>query len=139
MKKMNNIINFRNIFDMIAILSLTTLSTLEVCEIINVNYCNQLVFELIIVLLPSIITIVSISLSLSKEKVYGVSLGDFAKLRKNSIYSFTRMVIIMSICIGLYTIFRLLSADVTTIVLDAFAFCYSLIFSIQEIPVLVRI
>lgn len=138
MKKRNNKINLKVFFDLFAIVFLTTLFILEICNIIDIHFDNKLVFDLIIILLPSIITIVSISLSLTKEKIYGVSLDDFVKLRKNSIYSFTHMVIIMSICIGLYTLFHILSADISIIVLECFAFCYSMIFSIQEIPVLVR-
>lgn len=138
MRKRSNKINFKLIFDIFAVVSLTVFFILEICKVIDIHFDNKLVFELIIVLLPAIITIVSISLSLAKEKVYGVSLDDFVKLRKKSIYSFTHMVVIMSISVGLYTIFHTFSTDVTIFVLDGFAFGYSMIFSIQEIPVLVR-
>ena len=138
MRKRRNKINFKLIFDIFAAVSLTVLFILEICKVIDIHFDNKLVFELIIVLLPAIITIVSISLSLAKEKVYGVSLDDFVKLRKKSIYSFTHMVVIMSISVALYTIFHIFSTDVTIFVLDGFAFGYSMIFSIQEIPVLVR-
>lgn len=138
MKKNSNKINLKYIFDANVIVSLAVVFILEKCKVINVQFENKLVFELIIVLLPAIITIVSISLSLAKEKVYGVSLGNFVKLRKKSIYSFTHMVVVMTISIGLYTLFHLLSADVAIVLLDLSAFCYSMIFSIQEIPVLLR-
>jgi len=131
-------IKFKTLFDFIAFITLIIFFILEILNVINVNLNNKLVFDLIIVLLPAIITIVSISLSLAKEKVYGVSLDDFVKLRKKSIYSFTHMVIIMAISIGLYTIFSIFTTYLTILLLDVFAFNYSLIFSIQEIPVLVR-
>lgn len=128
----------KNIFDIFTMLSLILVVVFEVTGKININLNDKIVPELIITLLPTIITIVSISLSLAKEEVYGVSLGDFAKLRKKSIYSFVHMVIIMALSILLYTIFYLLSANISIIVLDCFAFVYSMIFLIQEIPFLVR-
>ena len=63
---------------------------------------------------------------------------NFIKLRSKSVYSFPHMVLIMSISIALYTVFYMLSATMTIVLLDFFAFCYSIIFLIQEIPVLIQ-
>ncbi len=131
-------INYKIMFDIIALVSIAVIFLLELINVIKLDFENKLVFDLIIVLLPAIITIVSISLSLAKENVYGVSLDDFVKLRKNTVYSFTHMVIIMAVSIGAYTVFSILSTQLSILLLDFFAFCYSLIFAIQEIPVLVR-
>lgn len=138
MSKNNSIIKLKNIFDTMVLISLATLFILELCKIVKLNFNNKLVFDIIVVLLPATITIVSISLSLKKEKICGVYLNDFIKLRSKSVYSFPHMVLIMSISIALYTVFYMSSATMTIVLLDFFAFCYSVIFSIQEIPVLIQ-
>lgn len=138
MSKNNSIIKLKNIFDTMVLISLATLFILELCKIVKLNFNNKLVFDIIVVLLPATITIVSISLSLTKEKICGVYLNDFIKLRSKSVYSFPHMVLIMSISIALYTVFYMLSATMTIVLLDFFAFCYSIIFLIQEIPVLIQ-
>lgn len=138
MSKNNSIIKLKNIFDTMVLISLVSLFILELCKIVKLNFNNKLVFDMIVVLLPATITIVSISLSLTKEKICGVYLNDFIKLRSKSVYSFPHMVLIMSISIALYTVFYMLSATMTIVLLDFFAFCYSIIFSIQEIPVLIQ-
>lgn len=138
MSKNNSIIKLKNIFDTMVLISLVTLFILELCKIVKLNFNNKLVFDIIVVLLPATITIVSISLSLKKEKICGVYLNDFIKLRSKSVYSFPHMVLIMSISIALYTVFYMSSATMTIVLLDFFAFCYSVIFSIQEIPVLIQ-
>lgn len=138
MSKNNSIIKLKNIFDTMVLISLATLFILELCKIVKLNFNNKLVFDIIVVLLPATITIVSISLSLTKEKICGVYLNDFIKLRSKSVYSFPHMVLIMSLSIALYTVFYMLSATMTIVLLDFFAFCYSIIFLIQEIPVLIQ-
>ena len=105
MSKNNSIIKLKNIFDTMVLISLATLFILELCKIVKLNFNNKLVFDIIVVLLPATITIVSISLSLTKEKICGVYLNDFIKLRSKSVYSFPHMVLIMSISIALYTVF----------------------------------
>lgn len=132
MSKNNSIIKLKNIFDTMVLISLATLFILELCKIVKLNFNNKLVFDIIVVLLPATITIVSISLSLKKEKICGVYLNDFIKLRSKSVYSFPHMVLIMSISIALYTVFYMSSATMTIVLLDFFAFCYSVIFQFKK-------
>ena len=130
--------NLCYIFDGILVIILAVIYILELTKVIKVGFKNELVFDLILILLPSIVTIVSISLSLTKEKLYGVTISEFTKLRRTK-YSFIHMVIVMSLSIALYTVFCLTPSVVLTIlILDAFDFIYSLLFSIQEIPLLVQ-
>lgn len=138
MKEKKTKISLKIIFDIFVITSLGALFILEILNVIDIHLKNRLTFDLIIVLLPAIITIVSISLSLSKENVYGVSLDDFSKLRKKSIYSLTHMVIIMCLSITLYTLFYYFETKLASTLLIIFCFFYSIIFSIQEIPFLAR-
>lgn len=98
---------------------------------------NNLVFDIIIELLPVIITIISISISLKKEEIYGVTMNEFAILA-NKMFSFFHMVIIMLVSFILYTIFRLFSTNLPSLVLIIVVLMYTLIFSYQEIPLLTQ-
>ena len=136
MKK--NKINMRIVIDICAFIILVSCFLIEFFKVVHFEIENRVNVDLIIILLPTIITIVSISLSLTKEKIYGVTINEFIKLRKKSTYCFLHMVIIMSLCIAFYSALFLFEKSFTILVLDAIAFLYSVIFAVQEIPVLVQ-
>lgn len=96
-------------------------------------------FDLVLILLPAIITILSVSLSLTKEKIYGLTIGEISKFREKGLFSFLHMIIIMSMCILCYTFFNFLNVNYyLRICLDCIAFIYGIIFCVQDIPFLVQ-
>lgn len=94
--------------------------------------------DIIITLMPLIFTIITISLSLPSEKIYGVSMNVFRKIRKDNHYSFLEMIIITIIIFIFYTIFSILRFTISIWFLDVIAIVFSIEFISQEIPILVK-
>lgn len=90
----------------------------------------------IIVLAPLVVTIISISLSTRKETIYGATLGGINGLRGNFYFTFFHMTLIFCSIIGTYSIMRIFDLKIAVYFLEFLALTYSVIFSIQEIPVL---
>ena len=128
---------FSYIFDLIAFLILVVFTLLDLClfKIKIVDYDSKLheVSAIVVTLVPCIITIVSISLSISKEKIYGVTINEITELRGRFYFTFFHMIIITCVIIGTYSLLSALNARVGII-----SFIYSIVFSIQEVPILVH-
>lgn len=96
------------------------------------------VVDIVLILLPTIITVVSIVLSLTKEEIYGVTLHKFNRLRGFWFYDFSHMVVCLISIFVFYTVSQLLGLKLVLIIIDIIAVFYSLYFSLQEIPVLLN-
>lgn len=96
------------------------------------------VVDVVLILLPTIITVVSIVLSLTKEEIYGVTLHKFNRLRGFWFYNFSHMVVCLISIFVFYTVSQLLGLKLVLIIIDIIAVLYSLYFSLQEIPVLLN-
>ncbi|MDY2687326.1 MAG: hypothetical protein SOV72_04440, partial [Candidatus Enteromonas sp.] len=92
-------------------------------------------YSCIIVLLPAVVAILAVSLSLSKEKIYGVTLRDIKTLRGPFYFDFLHVVIVMAAVILLGFIFYALDLKITLYSLEIVAFLYALYFAVQDIPV----
>lgn len=126
------------IIDIIVCILVSLTIVFESCQIINIGTKTTLVANVILVLLPAIITVVSIVLSLTKDKIYGVTLNNLNKLRGFWFYTFFHMVLVL---IGVFLVFTFLSIFelfITIYVLDVICIFYSVYFSCQEIPVLMH-
>ena len=93
-------------------------------------------YSCIIVLLPAVVAILAVSLSLSKEKIYGVTLRDIKTLRGPFYFDFLHVVIVMAAVILLGFIFYSLDLKITLYSLEIVAFLYALYFAVQDIPVM---
>lgn len=93
-------------------------------------------YSCIIVLLPAVVAILAVSLSLSKEKIYGVTLRDIKTLRGPFYFDFLHVVIVMAAVILLGFIFYALDLKITLYSLEIVAFLYALYFAVQDIPVM---
>ncbi len=112
--------------------------SLEISHVIVTDVLSlSIAVDVIIVLLPTIITIVSIVLSLTREKIYGVTFNDFNRLRGFWFYSFIHMIGCLIVIFSLFTICSAFNLTVSIYLIDAIAVFYSAYFSIQEIPVLI--
>lgn len=104
---------------------------------INPPY-NIASLNIVISLLPMIFTILVVSLSLPNNKIYGLELNNFRRIRKNNCFMFVEMIIITISIFALTTIFEILSFHICIWTLDCISIYYSIIFVLQEIPVLVN-
>ena len=112
--------------------------SLDISHVIAIDSTNlPIAVDVIIVLLPTIITIVSIVLSVTREKIYGVTFNDFNRLRGFWFYSFIHMIGCLITIFSLFTVCSVFNSFVSIYLIDAIAVFYSAYFSIQEIPVLI--
>ena len=133
---------FSYIFDLIAFLILLIFTLLDLClfKINIVDYDSRFneLSSVVVTLVPCIITIVSISLSISKEKIYGVTINEITELRGRFNFTFFHMIIITCVIIGTYSLLSALNARIGIYCLELISFIYSIVFSIQEVPILVH-
>lgn len=137
-KKQNNILSY--IFDLIMIFILIIfilLDTLVFKEIDSETSCQiNEVSAVIITLIPCIITIISISLSMSKEKIYGVTFNEISSIRGSFYFTFFHMILITCGIVGIYSTLSFFGLKIVIYSLELISLIYSVIFSIQEIPIL---
>lgn len=136
---------FSYIFDLIAFLILLIFTLLDLylfkkqigdAEAYDSKFPK--VSAIVVTLVPCIITIVSISLSISKDKIYGVTINEITELRGRFYFTFFHMIIITCVIIGTYSLLSALNARVGIYCLELISLIYSIAFSIQEVPILVH-
>lgn len=123
--------------DLISSITLLAVALVEKLTPAFQGFSSRCSADLVVTLLPGIITIVSISLSWKKEKQYGLTTIEINGLRSSWAFSFLHMVVVMSVFVALYTIFSVINVHFTILALDILAFFYALYFSFQEIPLLI--
>ena len=137
-KKQSNILSY--IFDLIMIFILIVFILLDILVFKETNsetsYQINEVSAVIITLIPCIITIISISLSISKEKIYGVTFNEISSLRGSFYFTFFHMALITCGIIGIYSTLSFFGLKIVIYSLELISLIYSVIFSIQEIPIL---
>jgi hypothetical protein len=94
--------------------------------------------DIIIVLLPLVVTILSITLSMPREPIYGIENTDFRKLRGDKTYNFFDMMILTILIVTVFSVVSILNFVITVWVLSIVSIVYSIIFLNQEIPILIR-
>lgn len=99
---------------------------------------NKSSASMILILIPSIITVLSVSLSMNKENIYGATLKEIGRLRNSFYFSFLHMILVMCIDFFVFSLFEFFDLRITIYGLGCISFVYSCIFSIQEIPILMR-
>ena len=103
------------------------------------NYNDLIqISSVVITLLPAIITILSISLSISKEKIYGVTLNEINSLRGPFYFNFFHVALIMCCIVGVYSFLSVFSLTISIYLLEFISLAYSIYFVIQEIPILIH-
>ena len=96
------------------------------------------VADIIISLLPMIFTIITITLSLPSERIFGVSCIDFRKIRGKYSFSFLEMIIFTIVIFSLHFIFSICGMTIVIWSLNIISICYSIWFVAQEVPLLTR-
>lgn len=123
------------------ILILTIVSLIVRYNILN-NEAIEIVaydgFDFIFILLPTVLTIVSITLSLQKETIYGVEQNKFRKLSKHRKYNFMDMIIISIVIMCAYVTFDYYGLTISIFLAMGISVFYTIVFIMQEIPLLLR-
>lgn len=99
---------------------------------------NFIIADIVVVLLPTIITVHSISLSLSKEKIRGTESNNFNLLRNGWYYSFLWMLCTVITIFFVNSLCAFFELKIAVIAIDVIALFYNFHFAIQEIPVLTK-
>lgn len=97
---------------------------------------NTPVADAIISMLPMIFTIITIALSLPSETIYGIPAITFRKIRKDWHFTFVEMIMVTIAIFSLYTVFTILGNSLVVWCLDFVSIVYSVLFVIQEMPIL---
>jgi len=140
MDKKNRLNNFKFhfIFELIFIALFIVIFALELSKKISCDLEEFPIIDIIVILLPTIITIISISLSLSNEKILNLKRCEFAKLLSGWHYDFLTMIIDVVAIFVLYTICEIKEAKISALVLEGISIFYSIYFSCTEIPMLTQ-
>ena len=104
---------------------------------ISEEFDNQ-VIDIVISMLPMATTIISISLSMNSELIYGIESSKFRKLRKDINFNFMEMLIITILIFILTTICVIINFTISIWFLDIIAIIYAFVFVVQEIPLLMK-
>lgn len=121
------------------LLCLAVIGAIVADSVTKTTFANKpIAVDIILILLPAIITVISISLSLTKEKIFGIERIRFNKLRDSWTYSFLWMILITILMFVSYTICCFFSWSITLLCLDAISVFYAFCFSLQEIPLLIQ-
>lgn len=102
----------------------------------KLNYVDSL--NIVSVLIPAVITIVSIVLQLNQEKIRGVTRTEFSKLRTTWAQGFLSMSILMILMFALSSVALIISFRLTQISLSFVGLVYATWFLVQEIPLMVQ-
>ena len=137
-KKKSRLFSF--LFDLMAFLVLLLFVLLDLfifkVKIADYDLKFHELSAIVVTLVPCIITIVSISLSISKEKIYGVTINEITELRGRFYFTFFHMILITCGIIGIYSLLSVFKAMIGIYCLEFISFIYSIIFSVQEVPIL---
>ena len=116
---------------------------LIICLILNFKITIQIrdteliVSDIVTVLLPCVITIISISFSISDNKIFGISLNEFKRLRnKKKYFNFQQMIYFIIFSFFFYALARSLKLQLNIILIDVVSIIYSLKFIHQDIPLI---
>ena len=128
--------------DIVLLIALILVSKHDYCDfkttILDYDEKINQLSVITLTLVPCILTIISISLSISKEKIYGVTLNDLTSLRGGFYFTFFHMTLITCGIFGAYAFLYVFDLRIAIYCLEAISFIYSVIFAIQEIPILVH-
>lgn len=100
------------------------------------NHTLDVMNQIIMILLPLMVTLIALSFALLPKKIYGVRYADLRRLALNRAYSFLSMIIISIVLFICCITFYYLDFVLCTIVIDFIALVYIVLFLCLEIPLL---
>lgn len=106
------------LFDAAILIIVVTLSLIDFL-VLKKSYQNYEEFfnessaSMILILIPSIITVLSVSLSMNKENIYGATLKELGRLRSSFYFSFLHMILVICIEFFAFSLFELFDLRIT--------------------------
>lgn len=94
--------------------------------------------DIIITLLPLVFTIITLSLSLPSEKIYGTTFSTIRKIRKDKHFKFSEMLGINIVIFILLTVFLAMKFVIEIWALDIISVIYCCLFLKQELPLIIK-
>ena len=110
------------------------------CKMCNcpLNYYQKNDPQMLLTLIPLAITVVSISLTLTSDKIENVSIFEFRNFRSKFYFTFQEMMIITLSLFILYFILIHFEIYISILLIEISSIIYSILFIIQELPLLER-
>ena len=119
------------------LMALFLIAAIIIDETLKLSFSGYpIVVDIILVLLPSVITIVTIALAIPNDKILGITRIRFSRLRGPWAFGFLEMICITVVIFVFYTVFYALNYHLAIVVLEAESVIFAFYFSIQEIPLL---
>ncbi len=101
-------------------------------------YLRDGTVNLIIIVLPTTLTIISIALSLPKDLIYGLEKTEFRKLQGASKYSFLKMIFISMFIVVFFVYAAISNLTMVMPIVAIISMIYNICFLWQEIPLLMH-
>lgn len=124
--------------DCIFVVALTIFAFLELYKIIKFPICVSVSTDIIVSLIPTVITIITVAIQIQNEPVRGIPLRQFERLRKGFYFNLLHMSLVVVFIFVFETLFQLANLETAIFLLDSICIVYSIIFLIQEIPILFK-
>ena len=97
---------------------------------------NTMLTDIIIPLMSLIFTIITLSLSLSSETIYGMPFNLIRKIRKDKHFELKEMIYLNILIVVLLTVFGILGFTIQVWSMGIISIIYCVMFCSQEIPLL---
>ena len=97
------------------------------------DYANAL-----LCLLPALITVISVSLQIRDQTIYGLPMRRYQELRKYPCFEFVHMVVIVIALFVLELIARLMNHGIALACISIISLVYALWFALSELPLLMK-
>lgn len=116
----------------IAFFVLEHLDVFRLCKDINIS------LDILIVLLPAVITIISISIQMQSDSICGISVKEFQKLRTGLHFGLVHMLLVSIAIFTVDFVSKLISFNDISFYLIIISIIYSLLFVVLELPILMQ-
>lgn len=95
-------------------------------------------FVVVVALMPCVVTIVSLLLSINKDKIYGATIADINSMRGPAYFTLFHNVLVSCSVIVIHSLFVLLDLRGSLWSLEIIAAIYAFIFVLQQLPIMMR-
>lgn len=92
--------------------------------------------DIVVTLLPTVLTVISILYSIGDHKIYGIRINDFRKLRNKKYFTFSEMVYLIIFTFAIYAIAVFLKLDLCIILIDISSIYFSIKFLMENLPII---
>lgn len=92
--------------------------------------------DIVVTLLPTVLTVISILYSIGDNKIYGIRINDFRKLRNKKYFTFSEMVYLIIFTFAIYAIAVFLKLDLCIILIDINSIHFSIKFLMENLPII---